>query len=157
MPNFTPTPDAPSFAHFSLRQALLVVLAVAVAMAAWGANDRLWSAALTNINIAMLVASMVIAIYVPGQVRAFCIGFLLGDGLITIAEFIPDLGQPLMRRMLAWQLWHPDAPQGVDGKSIERAYVGALLTGWLYGCAAGTLAMWLQSKAARTRVEPLEA
>ena len=56
---------------------------------------------LTNINIALLVGAAVFAIYGSISHRAFSIGFLLGNGLITVAEFIPDLGRPLIERMLA--------------------------------------------------------
>jgi hypothetical protein len=154
MINPSPANGRSRFARISLRQILIIVFAVAVAMATFGANDPLWSATLTNINMAFMVAAAVAAIYAPARPRAFCFGFLIGNGIVMLAEFIPDLGRPLLQHMLAWQLWSPEAARALPGASWERCYIGALLTGWLYGCAAGGLAVWLRTAAINRRLSP---
>src|SRR2546426_5379811 len=125
MPNSS-TPSQPArLPRISLRQVLAFVFVVAVATAGFGADNPLWSAAFTNINIALLLAAAISAIYGSARLRAFCIGFLLGDGILFLAEFLPGVGGTLLQHMLHWHLWNPDAPRALAGASYERVYVAA--------------------------------
>src|SRR6188472_4444148 len=128
MPTSSTPPNNLLPLRFSLRQALVLVLVACICLAAWRANNPVWTAALNNLNIALLLAAAVTAIYARGPLRAFAIGFLIANGFFTLIEFVPSVGETLVHRMLSWQLFNPGARHHLAFGSNERACVVSLLT-----------------------------
>ena len=131
---------------FSLRFLLTLMTSVAIATAAILKPESYWAPVLTTLSVALQLAAVVFWIYGRGGSRAYAAGFALANGFFLLIEFVPAIGKPLVRRLLPWALWGQDSPLMIGEYSANRAYLGSLVSGLLFGYACAMLARWLFQK-----------
>ena len=62
------------------------------------------------------------------------------NGLFLVLEFVPDWGRPLIHNMLPWALWSPESSLLVGEPTMKRAFMGLVVSGFIYGYGGGWLA-----------------
>ena len=132
--------------NYSLRSLLVLMTLVGIASGAMLKPATYWAPLLTNVSVALQLAAIVTCCYGVGSVRAQAAGFAIGNGFFLIAEFIPAIGKPLVQRMLPWALWSSDSSLLIGQYASNRAYLGSLLSGLIYGYGCALLARRLYQK-----------
>ena len=124
----------------SIRGFLIAMLVVAIVATAMARDDPIWIAVATNLHLAAIIASIAYGIYSHGPRRAFFWGFACCDAFFMTLEFVPSVGRPLVNRLLAYQLLSPDAANALPIASYQRAYMGMMLTSFIYSICTAVLA-----------------
>ncbi|MGI9429320.1 MAG: hypothetical protein ACR2NM_11725 [Bythopirellula sp.] len=133
---------------FSIRFLLALMTLVAITAAAMLKPESYWAPLLTNVSVALQLAATVYFCFGRGASRAYAAGFAIGNGFFLLIEFVPLIGKPLIRQLLPWALWGSDSALIVGEHSGDRAYLGSLISGLLYGYGCALLARWLTQKTA---------
>ena len=131
---------------FSVRFLLVLMTIVAIATAAILQPESYWAPVLTNVSVALQLVAIVYCFCGRGAARAYAVGFAVANGFFLLVEFVPVVGKPLVRRLLPWAIWGSDSPLLIGEYHENRAYLGSLISGLIYGYACAILAKWLYQK-----------
>lgn len=106
--------------HFRIAGLLGVVLFVAVALAALRESTELWDSGVFSVTLAVLLVSIVLAVYRRDRKRAFWIGFALFGGAYLVASLVPPVESRLLTtKGLAYLgALRPSANFGVEGIAV---------------------------------------
>ncbi|MEQ8835925.1 MAG: hypothetical protein RID07_03890 [Lacipirellulaceae bacterium] len=125
---------------------LLLTTFAAVSCAALMKPDTYWAPLLTNLSVAAQLAAVVACIFAEKSTRAFAAGFAICNGFFLVAEFVPWVGKPVVRNMLPYVFWSRDSPLLVGEFYSKRAFMGLLVSGFVYGYGGAVLARRLYQR-----------